>query len=165
MKPHPIRLVSAFALSLCAVAGASAADNLDPSQGRMLVAPFYEALNAAPGKDVGAMIGQATGADWVSCGANDVCAPRDKVISGISGFHKAIPDLKWEIKELIVSGNQIIVRGEASGTPAGAFMGVPHGGKSFQIMSIDIHTIDSGKIVRSHHVEDWIGATRQMSGK
>jgi len=63
MKPHPIRLVSAFALSLCAVAGASAADNLDPSQGRMLVAPFYEALNAAPGKDVGAMIGQATGAD------------------------------------------------------------------------------------------------------
>ena len=83
----------------------------------------------------------------------------------IAGFGKAIPDLKWEIKELLTSGNRVIVRGEASGTPAGAFMGVPHGGKSFRIMSIDIHTVRDGKLSRSHHIEDWMGATRQLSAK
>ena len=44
-------------------------------------------------------------------------------------------------------------------------MGVPHGGKSFRVMSIDVHTIRDGKIVRSYHVEDWMGATRQLAAK
>ena len=32
-------------------------------------------------------------------------------------------------------------------------------------MSIDIHTIDGGKIVRSYHIEDWAGAMRQVASK
>src|SRR5215510_5190344 len=129
------------------------------------VAPFYDGLNAAPGKDVAAVLRRATAPQWVSCGANDVCSARDQVIAAIAGRHKAIPDLKWEIKEVLVSGNRVTVRGEATGTPAGEFMGVPHGGKSFKLMSIDVHTIEGGKIVRSYHIEDWLGAVRQLSGK
>ncbi|MFN3398284.1 MAG: hypothetical protein ACK4ZS_07090, partial [Sulfurimicrobium sp.] len=37
--------------------------------------------------------------------------------------------------------NGQIVRGEGSGTPAGEFMGVPHGGRSFRILAIDINTV------------------------
>ena len=130
-----------------------------------VVAPFYDGLNAAPGKDVAGVLRQATAPDWVSCGANDVCGAREQVIAAIAGRHKAIPDLKWEIKEVLVAGNRVTVRGEATGTPAGEFMGVPHGGKSFKLMSIDVHTIEGGKIVRSYHIEDWLGAVRQLSGK
>jgi predicted ester cyclase len=82
-----------------------------------------------------------------------------------AGLEKAVPDLKWSIKDVVVSENQIVVRGEASGTPAGEFMGVPHAGKSFKIMSIDIHTFDNGKITRSYHVEDWLNAVRQLTAK
>ena len=32
-------------------------------------------------------------------------------------------------------------------------------------MSIDVHTIEGGKMVHSYHVEDWIGATRQLGTK
>jgi len=32
-------------------------------------------------------------------------------------------------------------------------------------MSIDVHTIEGDKMVRSYHVEDWMGATRQLSAK
>ena len=64
---------------------------------------------------------------------------------------------------MIVTGNQVVVRGEGSGTPAGDFMGVPHSGKSFSVLSIDIHTIENGKMVgKTYHVEDWLGATRQL---
>jgi ketosteroid isomerase-like protein len=141
----------------------AAARALTPQQARAAVAPFYDALNAAPGRDAAALVLQATQADWVSCGGNDACAPRDKVAQGIAGLSKAIPDLKWEIKDLLVSGDKVVVRGEASGTPAGEFMGVPHSGKRMKLMSIDIHTIRDGKIVRSFHVEDWIGGLAQLS--
>jgi hypothetical protein len=32
-------------------------------------------------------------------------------------------------------------------------------------MSIDVHMLEAGKIARSYHVEDWIGAVRQLSAK
>jgi predicted ester cyclase len=129
------------------------------------VALFYDALSAAPGKDVKDLLMQATSPDWVSCGTNEGCGARDQVIAAISERHQAIPDLKWQIKEVLVSGNRVVVRGEASGTPAGDFLGVTHGGKSFKLMSIDVHTIEAGKIARSYHVEDWMGAARQLSAK
>ena len=61
---------------------------------------------------------------------------------------------------------RVIVRGEGSGTPAGEFMGVPHGGRNFRILAIDIHTVRDGKLTgRTYHVEDWMGATRQLNGR
>ena len=63
------------------------------------------------------------------------------------------------------AGNQVTVRGEATGTPAGEFMGAPHSGKSFKLMSIDVHALEGGKMVRSYHIEDWLGAVRQLSAK
>ena len=81
------------------------------------------------------------------------------------GFGKLIPDLRWDIKDVLVDGNRIIVRSEASGTPVGPLFGVAPSGKSFKIMTIDIHTIKDGKAVAAHHVEDWAGAIRQLSAK
>ena len=157
-----VLFAAAAALSL-ATQGAAAQTAVQSALA--VVAPFYDGLNAAPGKDVAGVLRQATAPDWVSCGANDVCGAREQVIAAIAGRHKAIPDLKWEIKEVLVSGNRVTVRGEATGTPAGEFMGVPQGGKSFKLMSIDVHTIEGGKLVRSYHVEDWLGAVRQLSAK
>jgi predicted ester cyclase len=154
---------AAAALTALSFATQSAGAETSEQAALAMVAPFYDGLNAAPGKDVAAVLRQATAPEWVSCGANDVCGAREQVIAAIAGRHKAIPDLKWEIKEVLVSGNRATVRGEATGTPAGEFMGAPHSGKSFKLMSIDVHTIEGGKIVRSYHVEDWLGAVRQLS--
>jgi hypothetical protein len=129
------------------------------------VAPFYKALNAAFANDSADLIRQATAPDWVSCRGNQLCNSRDEVIAGIGQRLKSVPDLKWEIREVLVSGNQVTVRGEATGTPAGEFMGAPHTGKSFKLMSIDVHTLEDGKLVRSYHIEDWLGAVRQLSAK
>jgi hypothetical protein len=32
-------------------------------------------------------------------------------------------------------------------------------------MSIDIHTIRDGKLIEAYHVEDWMGAVRQLSAQ
>jgi predicted ester cyclase len=146
-------------------AAAPAAAEISPDAARASVAPFYQALNAEFAKDSPELIRQATAPQWVSCRGNDICNSRDEVIAGIGQRLKSVPDLKWEIKEILVAGNQVTVRGEATGTPTGEFMGAPSTGKSFKLMSIDVHTIEGGKMVRSYHIEDWLGAVRQISAK
>jgi predicted ester cyclase len=67
---------------------------------------------------------------------------------------------------VLVAGSRVIVRGEVSGTPAGALFGglIPHSGKSFRIMAIDIQTIESGKIRKTYYMENWFAALTQTSG-
>jgi steroid delta-isomerase-like uncharacterized protein len=158
------KIVGLAGLLAAFLASSAGAQTLTVEKARAIVAPFYEALNRPVGKDPIKLIEQATAPDWMTCGGDDACIPREKFIGGFMGRGAALPDLKWEIKEVLVAGDRIIVRGEASGTPPGPFMGVPASGKSFKIMSIDVHTIEDGKIKRSYHVEDWAGAMRQLSG-
>ena len=132
---------------------------------RANIAPFYKALNAESASDSAELIRQATAPDWVSCRGNDVCNSRAEVIAGIAARLKSVPDLKWQIKDVLVSGNQVTVRGEATGTPVGEFFGAAHTGKSFKVMSIDVHTLEGGKMIHSYHIEDWIGAVRQLTAK
>jgi predicted ester cyclase len=152
-------------LAMLLAAGGPVAAEISEDAARASVIPFYEALNAAPERDVAGLLLRATAPTWVSCGTNDACRTRDQAIAAIAGLHKAVPDLKWEIREVLLAGDRVIVRGEATGTPAGDFMGAPHGGKSFKLMSIDVHTIEAGKLARSYHVEDWLGAIRQLTAK
>jgi len=49
--------------------------------------------------------------------------------------------MKFDIKEVLVAGDRVIIRGDVTGTPAGELFGVPHTGKSFRMMAIDIQTI------------------------
>lgn len=131
---------------------------------RSIVAPFYDALNAPASKDVRALVEAAASPDWRSFSGETASKGRDEFIQQVVGFGKLIPDLAWDIKEIIADGDKIVVRSEASGTPAADFMGVPHGGKRFSIMTIDVHTVAGGKLVRAHHVEDWASALRQLRG-
>ncbi len=88
---------------------------------------------------------------------------RDAFVAQVAGFGKLIPDLNWVVEEMIQEGNKVVVRSRATGTPVGPLFGVDGKGKSFDILAIDIHTVENGKIVRTYHVEDWAGALRQLS--
>ena len=155
---------SAF-VSIIAFAGAPASAQMNEEAIRASLVPFYQSLNASNAKDAPELIKQSTTPNWVTCRGNDLCNTRDEVMAAIGQRLRGIPDLKWEIKEVLISGNHVIVRGEATGTPAGELMGTPTNGKPFKLMSLDLHTIDGGKIARTYHVEDWQSAFRQVSQK
>lgn len=94
---------------------------------------------------------------------SDPAAPGlEGLVKSLEAFGAVIPDLKWEPQEILRDGNRYIVRSKASGTPVKPFFGVPPAGKRFEIMSIDIHTVDHGKIVHSYHIEEWAQAIRQL---
>ena len=166
MTPFNSRPVFAIALVVAALFPAAAsAQSLTVEQARRQVAPFYEMLNQPATKDLKALSEQALSPDWKSYGSETEFKGRDAFVGQVTGFGKLIPDLKWDIKEVLVDGNRIIVRSEASGTPVGPFFGVPVGGRSFKIMAIDIHTIKDGKAITAHYVEDWASAVRQLSAR
>src|SRR5262249_5342352 len=156
---------ASLAIVTLAVAIRPASAEMTEQAARTSLAPFYKALNAENAREAPELIKQSTAPEWVTCRGNDLCNTRDEIMAGVGQRLKAIHDLKWEIKEVLVSGNRVIVRGEATGTPAGELMGTATNGKSFKLMSLDVHTIEGGKLVRTYHVEDWQGAFRQISQK
>ena len=158
---HSLAALGAFAL----LTGPAYSQALNAEQARRLVDPFYQLLNQPATKDVKALGEQAIPPDWRSYASETDYKGREEFIRQVTGLGKLVPDLAWNIKEVLVDGDRIVVRSEATGTPAGPFMGVTPNGRSFRIMAIDIHTVRDGKLMVGHHVEDWAGLIRQVSQK
>src|SRR5262249_33712641 len=154
-----MRKTIAAALALTAILGAPA-----KADDRATVESFYTGmLNATTAVDLPDRVAATLAPGWVSVGDySGETKTRDQFLKQLQGFGKLVPDLGWKIEEIIQAGNRYVVRGRASATPAGPFFGVAPSGKRFEIMSIDIHTVEDGKIVRSYHVEDWANALRQV---
>ena len=146
---------------------AAIAQPLTAAQARAAITPWYALFNQPVQGDMRTLQEQVLTADYESCWGYlpGECWGREASIKVVGGFAKSIPDMKFEIKEVLVSGDRVIVRGEVTGTPAGDLFGVPHSGKSFRIMAIDIQTIRDGKIARTYHLENWLSALGQLRGK
>lgn len=130
-----------------------------------IVAPFYnQCLTVNAETNVAEKMGQILADNFQSKGSTDV-KTKEQLIGQIGFFWKLVPDLKWEIQDMIAEGNQVVVRSLASGTPKGNFMGVEADGtKSFKTMTIDIHTVENGQVVEVRHLEDWSTAIKQLQG-
>jgi len=136
--------------------------SLTVEQARRIVTPLYEALNEPTKKDVPALLANAANPDYQSCSTNSDCLSRNQLAGVFSALGKIIPDLHWTIKDIWTSGNRIVVRGEATGTPTGELYGAKPTGKSFKTISIDMFTVRDGKLAKAYHVENWIAATEQI---
>ena len=156
-----------LAAALLTGASAVSAQGLSEGQARTIIAPWYSLFNVASRGDVKAIQEQVLTADYESCSGYlpGECWGRDTSIKVVGNFANSIPDMKFEIKEMLVAGDRVIVRGEVSGMPAGDLFGVPHTGKSFKIMAIDIQTIKDGKIAKTFHMENWLSAIGQLRAK
>src|SRR6476469_5437645 len=154
----------ALAAVLLTGTSAASAQSLTEAQARAAIAPWYSLFNVATRGDVKTIQEQVLTADYETCAGYlpGECWDRDTSIKRVSGFATSIPDLKFDIKEVLVAGDRVIVRGEITGTPAGDLFGVPHTGKSFRIMAVDIQTIKEGKMSRTFHMENWLSALGQL---
>jgi ketosteroid isomerase-like protein len=164
MRKH---VLLAFGALVLAGASAASAQNLTESQARAIIAPWYSLFNVATRGDVKSIQEQVLTSDYESCAGYlpGECWGRDTSIKVVGNFAKSIPDMKFDIKEVLVAGDRVIVRGEVTGTPGGELFGVPHSGKSFRMMAIDIQTVRDGKIAKTYHMENWLSALGQLRAK
>jgi len=129
--------------AMLTIPAAASAQTLTEAQARAAIAPWYQLFNQPVQGDMKTLQEQILTADYDSCWGYlpGECWGREASIKVVGGFAKSIPDMKFDIKEILVAGDRVVVRGEVTGTPAGDLFGVPHTGKSFRIMAIDIQTI------------------------
>ena len=121
--PAQTTLTASLAVAAC-LATPAFSQTLTLEQARRHVAPFYEMLNQPANKDLRALSEQALSPDWKSYSSETDFKGREAFVAQVTGFGKLIPDLKWDIKDVMVDGHRIIVRSETSGTPVGPFFGV-----------------------------------------
>jgi ketosteroid isomerase-like protein len=141
--------------------------SLTNDQARAVIAPWYGLFNIATRGDVRTIQEAVLTEDYESCAGYlpGECWGRETSIKLVSNFANTIPDMKFDIKEVLVAGDRVVVRGEVTGTPAGDLFGVAHTGKSFRIMAIDIQTIRDGRIAKTFHMENWLSAINQLRAK
>ena len=150
---------SFITLIMCAISPVQA-DDID------VVRAFYDDLLSNPtGDDLSERASKVIVDKWVSIPTPRGGPDREGFVNSLIGFGETIPDLKWEPQEILQSGNRYIVRSIATGTPVKPFFGVEPSGKSFEIMSIDIHTVENGLITQSYHIEEWAHAIRQLQAE
>jgi len=141
--------------------------SLTEDRAHAVIAPWYSLFNVEGRGDVRAIQERILTENYQSCAGYlpGECWGRETSIQVVANFANTIPDMKFEIHEVLVAGNRVIVRGEVTGTPSGELFGVPHSGRSFRMMAVDIQTIENGKIAQTFHMENWLSAIGQLRAK
>ncbi len=167
-KPHAnagLGWLVSIGAALCMLCGAtSGASAMTEDEAIAVIAPWYRLFSLPVQGDMRKLQEEVLTPDYQSCSGYlpSECWGREASIKVVGGFASSIPDLKFQILEVLVAGDRVIVRGEVTGTPSGALFGAPHTGKSFRIMAIDIQTIRGGKISKTYHMENWLSALGQL---
>ncbi len=81
----------------------------------------------------------------------------------VAGIRAGLPDVEFEILEIIEAAPKYIVRSRFHGTHGGTFLGRPATGRRLHFDAIDIHEVQGERIVRTWHIEDFMSAIKQMS--
>ena len=158
MKIHKHRqLLAAIILAVTALPLTLQAGDIE------VVEAFYSDLLSNPrGADLGERVRRVVSEDWESIPTPRGGKGAEGFVKSLEVFGEKLPDLNWEPQEILQDGNRYVVRSIATGTPAKPLFGQQPNGKAFRIMSIDIHTVENGRIVKSYHIEEWHKAIRQL---
>lgn len=153
--------ILATVLGLLTWGSAQAEDSMTKESAQALVQPFYDYLSGKASAEE-AFVNMAD--DWRSYSSDTGIRSQEETVGAIGGLRQHVaPDLNWASHDVIVTDSYIVIRGEGSGTPIADFFGVPPTGKSFAVMSIDIHQVVDGKVASTWHVENWAEAIKQLS--
>ncbi len=133
------------------------------SELKKMVATFYnDCLTVNEKNNTNEVLEKILADDFQSINTKETKG-KAQLIGQVAGFWKLMPDMKWEIKDMVQEGNQVVVRCEFSASPKGNFMGMEvDGSKSFKTMSMDMHTIENGQIKTVYHIEEWTTAIAQL---
>lgn len=135
---------------------------MDHTEARSLIEPFYNLFSHKRRDWDGGFAVLAD--DWRSYYTNTLYRTKADTRPYIEGLFDIVPDINVEMLQMTVDGSTIAVRSELSGTPRTDFM-VPYTGRSFSIMTIDLHEVGAdGRLATLYHLEDWGTAIRQLQG-
>jgi predicted ester cyclase len=91
-------------------------------------------------------------------------ATRDDLIAVQKADVAAVPDLHWELQELLFDGDRLAARLVNTGTPVKEWLGVEPTGASFKITEYAIYQVRNGRFVHMTALHDAGEMLRQLAG-
>ncbi|MGW4464706.1 ester cyclase [Micromonospora sp. NPDC004704] len=88
---------------------------------------------------------------------------RDDVLAVQKQDVEAVPDLHWEVKELLFDRDRLAVRVINTGTPVKEWLGVPPSGASFEIVEYASYKVSDGRFVQMTALHDSAELLRQLT--
>ena len=83
----------------------------------------------------------------------------------LEALYAAFPDIRVEIEQTIVAGDDVVSRMTWRGTQRGPFLGIAPTGKQLAFSAISIIRVVDGKIAQAWVNEDDLGLLRQLGGR
>lgn len=129
-----------------------------------LIGTLYEALAAGKPELLDAVITD----DWDDIPLGPGQEPgRAGTRALIEGINKVFSDFRVVVEEVIDArgndGNGMVgVRAKMHGVHTGEFLGIRPTGRETEVRTHDFHEIVDGRIVRTHHMEDWLSWFQQV---
>lgn len=93
----------------------------------------------------------------------DYPGTRDDVVKVLKGIADAVPDIHWEVDELLFDRDGIAMRAINTGTPVKEWLGVPPSGASFKIVEYAIYKVRDGRFVQMTNLHDSAEMLRQLT--
>ncbi|MFD9701683.1 ester cyclase [Lentzea sp. NPDC059081] len=90
-------------------------------------------------------------------------ATRDDLLAVQRADVDAVPDLHWELQELLFDGDRLAARLVNTGTPVRDWLGVPASGAAFEITEYAIYQIRDGRFVHMTALHDAGELRRQLT--
>lgn len=80
----------------------------------------------------------------------------------VRAFRAAFPDLRFEVQDVVSSGDKVAWRAVGTGTQQGEFMGIPATGKSIDVQAIIMSRFDNGLWAEDHVCWDQFRMLQQL---
>ncbi|WJW88280.1 MULTISPECIES: ester cyclase [Enterobacter] len=77
-------------------------------------------------------------------------------------FRTAVPDLRCDVEQMIISGNRVVSHLHFHGTFTGTFGKLKGKGQKIDFIATDIYEIADGKIAANWHIEDNLTLMKQL---
>jgi steroid delta-isomerase-like uncharacterized protein len=80
----------------------------------------------------------------------------------VKAMREGIPDLKYDILDMVITAEKAAVFLRVTGTHSGTFFGIPPTGKKIDVRQMQIEWIRNGKIWQHWRVTDELSLMRQL---
>ncbi len=77
-------------------------------------------------------------------------------------FRAAVPDLRCDVEQMIISGDRVVSHLHFHGTFTGTFGKLKGKGQKIDFIATDLYKIADGKIVANWHIEDNLTLMKQL---
>jgi steroid delta-isomerase-like uncharacterized protein len=141
----------------------SATSPTEPTRNKALFRRFHDAISTGNAELISNAIDELVEPDVLIHQRLPVKSTGAQALQEVFGMlHRAFPDLRVTVEDLIEEGDKVVGRNSVAGTHLGEYMGLPPTGKSVVYDEIFVFRFEGGRIAETWGVVDVLAQMRQL---